>query len=43
MAIGRGRRGELPNQHFVLLLLRKKYGRKIQEKKVREKIVRPDR
>ena len=28
MVIGRGRRREHPNQHFVLLLLRKKDGKK---------------
>jgi hypothetical protein len=45
MVIGRGCRREDPNQHFVLLLLRKKYGKKSTEKKVwkkkyGEKIVR---
>ena len=40
MVIGRGRRREHPNQHFVLLLLRKKYGKKITGKKIREKKVR---
>ena len=40
MVIGRGRRREDPNQHFVLLLLRKKYGKKSTEKKSMEKKVR---
>ena len=45
MVIGRGRRREHPNKHFVLLLLRKKYGKKIrknstEKKKVRENKVR---
>ena len=39
MVIGRGRRREHPNQHFVLLLLRKKYGKKNTWKKsTRKKI-----
>ena len=37
MVIGRGCRREDPNQHFVLLLLRKKYGKKSTEKKVWKK------
>jgi hypothetical protein len=37
MVIGRGCRREDPNQHFVLLLLRKKYGKKSMEKNVRGK------
>ena len=32
MAIGRGRRREHPNQHFVLLLLKKILGKKAREK-----------
>ena len=46
MAIGRGRRREHPNQYFVLLLLRKRDGKKIRKnstekkKKVRENKVR---
>ena len=40
MVIGRGCRREDPNQHFVLLLLRKKYGKKSTEKKVRGKNTR---
>ena len=36
MAIGRGRRRKHPNQHFVLLL-RKKYGKKVQEKNTGKK------
>jgi hypothetical protein len=37
MVIGRGCRREDPNQHVVLLLLRKKYGKKSTEKKVWKK------
>jgi hypothetical protein len=37
MVIGRGRRREHPNQQFVLLLLRKKYGKKVRGNKVRGK------
>ena len=41
MVIGRGRRRQPPNQHFVLLLS-KKYGKKIRGKKYGKK-VRPDK
>jgi hypothetical protein len=32
MVIGRGRRREHPNQHFILLLLKQIWGKKVREK-----------